>query len=311
VSEARTTGLMVVDKPAGLTSHDVVERVRRALSERVGHAGTLDPQATGVLLLCIGSATRLARFLQGHDKVYEGVVKLGWATDTYDAEGTLLAEPVEVPELDTAQVEEVLATFVGTQEQVPPVYSAKKIRGQPSYRRARRGEEVTLKPVTVQIHAIELRRLTSSEIHIRVHCGSGTYVRTLAFDLGVALGCPAHLAGLRRTRSGDFGLDEAVSWADVEGSTAAALRARVLPAVDMVPDWPIAVLNEEGAEAVSNGTMVETGWIVERRPGIGPVGGREAGAGDGWVRLLDATGRMIAAGEMVPGGLVQPRIVLR
>ena len=115
----RTTGLMVVDKPAGMTSHDVVERLRRSLGERIGHAGTLDPQATGVLLLCIGSATRMARFLQRHDKVYEGIVKLGWATDTYDAAGEPVGEPVAVPELDRARVQQVLKTFVGTLEQIP------------------------------------------------------------------------------------------------------------------------------------------------------------------------------------------------
>lgn len=306
---SRTTGLMVVDKPAGMTSHDVVERVRRSLRERVGHAGTLDPQATGVLLLCIGSATRLARFLQGHDKVYEGVVKLGWATDTYDAAGEPAGEPVAAPELHRARVQQVLKTFVGTLEQTPPVYSAKKVRGQPAYRRARRGEEVILKPVTIKIYALKLLELDGDEVHIRVHCGAGTYVRTLAHDLGNALGCPAHLAALRRTWSGSFGLDEAVGWDEIEQATTDQLRRRVLPAADMVADWATAVVGPEGAAAVANGGIVEAGWIIERRPGV------QQGVGsvteDSWVRLLDPSGRMIAAGEMVPGGLVQPRIVLR
>jgi tRNA pseudouridine55 synthase len=299
---------MVVDKPAGMTSHDVVERVRRSLSERVGHAGTLDPQATGVLLLCIGAATRLARFLQGHDKVYEGVVKLGWATDTYDAEGEPTGEPVVAPQLDRARVEQVLTRFVGALEQIPPVYSAKKVRGQPSYRRARRGEQVRLEPVNIEIFELDLLELAGDEVHIRVHCGAGTYVRTLAHDLGNALGCPAHLAALRRTESGSFGLDGAVAWDEVEKKSADELRRRVLPAADMVPGWAAAVLGPQGAEAVANGGIVEAGWIIERRPGVQGVAGA---ADDGWVRLLDPAGRMIAAGEMVPGGLVQPRIVLR
>jgi tRNA pseudouridine55 synthase len=302
---------MVVDKPAGMTSHDVVERVRRALRERVGHAGTLDPQATGVLLLCIGAATRLARFLQGHDKVYEGTVRLGWATDTYDAQGEALAEPVPVPDLDRATVEAALRSFVGEQEQTPPVYSAKKVRGQPSYRRARRGEDVRPKPVTVNIYALELLSLDAEELHIRVHCGAGTYVRTLAHDLGVALGCPAHLAALRRTRSGSFDLEGAVTWTEINECSEQELRRRVLPPADMVADWPTAVINAEGAAAVSNGGIVEAAWIVERRPGEQRPTGVAASAPDGWVRLLDGDGLMLAAGEMVPGGLVQPRIVLR
>lgn len=310
MSGSRTTGLMVVDKPAGMTSHDVVERVRAILGERVGHAGTLDPQATGVLLLCVGSATRLARFLQGHDKVYEGVVRFGQATDTYDAQGEPVGDPVPVPELERDRVQEALQGFTGEIEQVPPVYSAKKVRGQPSYRRARRGESVQPKPVEVRIYAIELLDLGAEEVRLRVHCGAGTYVRTLAHDLGAALGCPAHLAALRRTHSGTFDLADAIGWSDIGQSSADELRRRVLPAAEMLPDWPAAVVGPEGAAAVANGGMVEAGWIVDRRPGLQRAGTAPA-APEGWVRLLDENGRMLAAGEMVPGGLVQPRIVLR
>lgn len=311
MSKPRTSGLMVVDKPGGMTSHDVVERVRRVLRERVGHAGTLDPQATGVLLLCIGSATRLARFLQGHDKVYEGVVRLGWATDTYDAQGAPQGEPMQPPALQREQVQQALDSFVGEQVQTPPVYSAKKVRGQPSYRRARRGEDVRPEPVTVTVYALELLRLDGDDIHIRVHCGAGTYVRTLAHDLGAALGCPAHLAALRRTASGSFRIDGAVAWDQIEQGDAEALRARVRPPADMLADWPTAVINDDGVEAVANGGVVEASWITERRPGVQRLAGTEAAQPDGWVRLLDHGGRMVAAGEMIPGGLVQPRIVLR
>lgn len=307
----RPAGLLVIDKPAGLTSHDVVERIRRILGCRVGHAGTLDPQATGVLLVCLGAATRLARFLQGHDKAYEGTVRLGWATDTYDAEGEALADPVTPPPLHREQVQDALDSFVGAIEQTPPAYSAKKVRGQPSYRRARRGEDVRPKPVIVEIHSAELLDLTTDTIQVRIHCGAGTYVRTLAYDLGEALGCPAHLAGLRRTRSGSFSLPHAVSWEEIEETTPQALEERILPAADMVPDWPIATVGEEGADATANGRILEAGWIVERRPGISvdtPGGAHDS---DGWVRVVDRSGVMIAAGEMVPGGLIQPRIVLR
>jgi tRNA pseudouridine55 synthase len=307
----RPAGLLVIDKPSGLTSHDVVERIRRILRCRVGHAGTLDPQATGVLLVCLGAATRLARFLQGHDKAYEGTVRLGWATDTYDAEGEALADPVTPPRLRREQVQEVLDSFVGAIEQTPPAYSAKKVRGQPAYRRARRGEDVRPKPVTVEIHSAELLDLTADTIQVRIHCGAGTYVRTLARELGEALGCPAHLAGLRRTRSGSFSLRHAVSWKAIEETTPQALEERILPATDMVPDWPIAMVGEEGADATATGRILEASWIVERRPGISvdtPGGAKDS---DGWVRVVDRSGAMIAAGEMVPGGLIQPRIVLR
>lgn len=307
----RPSGLLVIDKPSGLTSHDVVERVRRILGCKTGHAGTLDPQATGVLLVCLGASTRLARFLQGHDKVYEGLVKLGWATDTYDGEGEALADPVTPPPLHRARVQGVLDSFIGRLEQTPPAYSAKKVRGQPAYRRARRGEDVQPKPVTVEIYSAELLELTVDTIQIRIHCGAGTYVRTLARDLGEALGCPAHLAGLRRIRSGSFSLRDAVSWEEIEETTPAALEERILPVADMVPDWPVAVVGEDGADATVNGRILEASWIVERRPGISsgaPGGGQDS---DGWVRVVDRDGAMIAAGEMVPGGLIQPRIVLR
>lgn len=311
MSGGRTAGLLVVDKPTGLTSHDVVERVRRILHERVGHAGTLDPQATGVLLLCIGPATRLARFLQGHHKVYEGVVRLGWATDTYDAQGERVGEAVTVPALESAAVSRALAGFAGEQQQLPPVYSAKKVRGQPAYRRARRGEPVQPRPVTVTVYALELLALAGDEIHIRVRCSAGTYVRSLAHDLGGALACPAHLAALRRTGSGVFELRQALAWSEIEHGTPESLRERILPPAEMLPDWPAAVVDGSGSAAVSDGGMVEAGWIVERRPGAPQPAPHTGGPPDGWVRLMDREGGMIAVGEMVPGGLVQPRVVLR
>ena len=304
-------GLLVIDKPAGLTSHDVVDRLRQILGSKAGHAGTLDPQATGVLLVCLGSATRLARFLQRHDKVYEGAIKLGWATDTYDAEGEPLADPVTPPPLSCEEVQAALDLFVGTFEQTPPAYSAKKVRGQPAYRRARRGEDVQPEPVTVVIRSAELLDLTEDTIQIRIHCGAGTYVRTLARDLGEALGCPAHLAGLRRTRSGSFCLRKAVGWAEIAETTRGALKKRILPAVDMVPDWPAAVVGDEGAEAILNGHILEAAWIVERRPGVSNDASSGLHGSDGWVRVLNANGAMIAAGEMVLGGLIQPRIVFQ
>ena len=302
-ADVHATGLLIIDKAAGMTSHDVIDRVRTKTGLRAGHSGTLDPQATGVLLVCVGSSTRLARFLQAHDKVYEGVVRLGWATDTYDADGEPVAPPVEPPPLDHPAVEAALQQFVGTFEQTPPAYSAKKVRGQPAYKRARRGEAVSPDPVDVTVHSATLLDLRGVEINIKIHCGAGTYVRTLAHDLGVALGCPAHLASLRRTRSGPFALDQAIDWQTVTAMSGEELRAEIMPAADALPEWPAALINAAGIDALRNGRLLETGWIVERREGGG-------GAPEGWVRVLDERGEMRAAGEMVPGGLIQPRIVL-
>lgn len=308
MSEQKPSGLLVVDKPAGQTSHDVVKMVRRRLRARAGHAGTLDPQATGVLLVCIGSATRLARFLQGHDKVYQGVIRLGWATSTYDAEGEPLGPPVEPPDLDSDEVDQELRRFVGRQLQRPPAYSAKKVRGEPAYRRARRGELVEPEPVEIEIHAVDLLEMRRAEIHVRVHCGAGTYVRTLAHDLGEALGCPAHLAALRRLRSGPFVVDPAVGWDRLSSMSVAEAEDWLVPPCDMLPEWPAAVVDTDGSTAVANGRVVEPRWIIERQ--AGSTGQKWATLGDGWVRVLERTGEMLAAAELLPGGLLQPRVVL-
>lgn len=309
MSDRGPAGLLVVDKPGGKTSHDVVEEVRRRLRARAGHAGTLDPQATGVLLVCTGAATRLAQFLQDHDKVYQGVVRLGWATDTYDAQGEPLAEPVEPPQLEQREVARQLEQFVGEIEQVPPAYSAKKVRGEPAYRRVRRGERVQPEPVRVTIHEIELLGVEGGEIRLRLRCGAGTYVRTLARDLGEALGCPSHLAGLRRLRSGPFGVDAAITWDELVSSEAEALEARLVPPAEMLPEWPAAVVDAHGSKLVAHGGVVEPASIVERR--AGSSGELPSYAPDNrWARVLDGAGRMLAAAELLPGGVLQPRVVL-
>jgi len=310
VNGVKLAGLLVVDKPAGLTSHDVVKRVRARLQARAGHAGTLDPQATGVLLVCIGAATRLSKFLQAHDKVYEGVVRLGWATDTYDAEGEATTEIQQPPELTEGLVEAALQDFVGEFEQVPPVYSAKKIRGEPSYRRARRGEEVTPMAVPVTVHSIRLLALEGDRIYVRVHCGAGTYVRTLAHDLGQGLGCPAHLAALRRLSSGPFGLEEALHWEDLDQDSGVEVAAHILPPAEMLPEWPAVVVNEVGAARVAHGGALEPNCIINRREGSAGRSALELKDGSGWIRVLEADGHMLAAAELNPGGVLQPRVVL-
>jgi tRNA pseudouridine55 synthase len=302
---SRPAGMLVVDKPSGVTSHDVVQKVRRAMGCRAGHTGTLDPRATGVLMVCLGKATRLARFLQKQDKVYECAIRLGWATDTYDADGEPVAEPVDVGALDIARVREVLAEFVGVIAQVPPAYSAKKIRGQPGYKRARRGEVVVHAPVDVTIYEVDEITVDGPVIRCRVHCGSGTYVRTLAHDVGARLGYPAHLDELRRIRVGGFDLAPAVNWEDLESLDADALWERTLDPAAMFPEWATVVLNDAGLAVVANGGVIEPNGISERRRGSGV----DPAHGD-WVRVLRPDGTLLAAAELLPGGMFQPRVVI-
>lgn len=207
-------GILNIDKPAGMTSHDVVAAVRRASGEsRVGHAGTLDPMATGVLLVCLGQATRVVEYLTDHDKKYRARVRLGIETDTYDATGQVVFErPVDVT-LD--QVTGALERFVGKLQQQPPAYSAIKKDGVPLYKLARQGVEVETEPRSVEIYSIDLAAFTPPEIEINIHCSKGTYIRSLAHDLGEKLGTGANLSGLIRTASGQFTIEEAVSFPQI------------------------------------------------------------------------------------------------
>jgi len=192
-------GVLIIDKPSGLTSHDVVNRVRRILQERsVGHLGTLDPMATGVLPLVIGNMTRLAQFYTSSDKTYEGVIRFGFATDTYDAEGEPTSPPQAVT-LSLEQVRELAGRFQGVIEQVPPPFSAKKVQGVPAYKLARKHQDVPLKPVQVEVKEFEISRVENDRAFFRARVASGTYIRTVAHDMGKLLGCGAHLESLRRT----------------------------------------------------------------------------------------------------------------
>ena len=208
-------GILNIDKPAGITSHDVIGRVRRAARmRRVGHAGTLDPLATGVLLVCLGRATRLVEYLTGQPKTYEAVIRMGQTTDTYDAEGTITAErPITFTEADLAQA---LTQFRGDIEQVPPMYSAIKRDGQPLYKLARQGKEVERPSRPVTIYNLDILNWQPPLLSLRITCSKGTYIRSLAHDLGEALGCGGHIVALRRTAVGDFTLDTAVPLNDLK-----------------------------------------------------------------------------------------------
>ncbi len=221
-------GILNIDKPGGWTSHDVVGKVRRLLGQKsVGHAGTLDPLATGVLLVCVGNATRVSEYLMAGRKVYRAVAQLGIETDTYDAEGAIVARQ-NVPELTHEDLVAALARFAGKIEQIPPAYSAIKQDGVPAYRKARRGETVTIQPRQVTIHGIELLGWATPYVTFKVTCDPGTYIRSLAHDLGAALGCGAALTELRRLQSGQFRVEDALDLATLE---AAAKQGNLAPCI--------------------------------------------------------------------------------
>jgi tRNA pseudouridine55 synthase len=313
-------GLLVIDKPQGPTSHDVVARMRRVLRERaIGHTGTLDPLATGVLPLVLGRATRLAKFMSAGDKTYEAVVRLGTATDTGDAQGTPVGALSAGPWPGREAIDAALEAFRGTFLQQPPAFSAKLIDGTRSYALARqaRGSDhgrtgvgpgsdpvaisATLPaPVGVTVHRLELVRVEADRVALSLDCSAGFYVRSLAHDLGVRLGVGGHLAALRRTRSGDFGLDSAIALDAAERDPRGA-ASRVIAPAQMLPGVPGVVLTLEGARRARHG--------------------RDLGPGD-WerwekipdrfvVRLLDSNGQLVGIGEpAVTPGLLHPSVVL-
>lgn len=228
-------GVLLVDKPSGMTSHDVVYRLRRKLSmQRIGHAGTLDPMATGLLIMLIGKATRISQYLISLDKVYEGEITLGVVTNSQDAEGEVM-ETRPVPALTEAEVRASMATFLGDQYQTPPMFSAVKIGGVPLYKKARQGEEVEREPRFIRVSAFELKSFALPKLTFELHCTKGTYVRTVAHDLGQKLGCGAHLSALRRTASGKFAITQCTTLADIEALPLPEIEKRLLPIYAAAP----------------------------------------------------------------------------
>lgn len=228
-------GVLLVDKPTGMTSHDVVYRLRRKFQiQRIGHAGTLDPLATGLLVMLIGKATKISQYLISQDKVYEGEVTLGTTTNTQDAEGEVM-ESRPVPPLTEAQVLEAMKGFLGDQYQTPPMFSAVKIGGVPLYKSARKGEEVEREPRFIRVAAFDLLGFASPKIQFRLACTKGTYVRVIASDLGEKLGCGAHLSALRRTGSGSFTIAQCATLADIEAMAMPDLEKRLIPIHEAAP----------------------------------------------------------------------------
>jgi tRNA pseudouridine55 synthase len=250
------SGVLVVDKPTGLTSHDVVQIVRQGTNiRRAGHTGTLDPRASGVLVVLLGPAVRLSEYVSASDKRYQAIVKLGAATDTYDADGTIVStSPVDVSE---EQFQNLLTNYVGEITQVPPPYSALKIKGKKAYELARKGEEVELAPRKINVYSLELLEWAPPEAVIDVYCSSGTYVRSLAHDIGEALGCGAHLVGLRRTKNGRFTLRDAIPLRKLrESFDNGSWYQYLIPAAEALADWPSVELDSDQMEAIRHGNRI-------------------------------------------------------
>ena len=315
-------GLLIIDKPVGPTSHDVVARVRRVLREaRVGHTGTLDPGASGVLPLVIGRATRLAQFLSAAQKHYEAVVRLGIETDSYDRAGVAVGSAHRGPAPTPEAIDRALDAFRGTFLQEPPAFSAKKVDGRRSYRvaraRARRRDVPDLPalpvllrlpaPVSVTAHAIDIVSIAGDQVVMTVECSAGFYVRSLAHDLGKQLGTGAHLLALKRTKSGEFTLEDAITLEGVENDPREA-AARVIPLERMLPNLPAVVLSPDGVRRAVHGR--DLGQADADREFSDVLAAQNSSASF-YVRLLDVEGRLVGvATRSGTPGLLHPSVVL-
>jgi tRNA pseudouridine55 synthase len=279
------SGILVVDKPIGMTSHDVVQAIRTGTNiRRAGHTGTLDPRASGVLVVLVGPAVRLSEFISAADKRYQAILRLGGTTDTYDADGRFTQQanaPVDVTE---ARFEEVLKQFIGEIEQTPPPFSAVKVHGRRAYDMAREGEEVDLAPRKINVYHLEVLEWAPPEVVIDVHCSSGTYVRSLANDMGKELGCGAYLVGLRRTKSGRFSLRDATPLRKLQDAFRAGNWYQYLiPAAEALTEWPAVELTPDEVDEVKHGHRVNAA------PGTNP----------GLVRGISMAGELIAVMDLM------------
>jgi tRNA pseudouridine55 synthase len=290
-------GVIVVDKPEGWTSHDVVAKLRRiANTRKIGHLGTLDPIATGVLPLVVGKATRLAQFYTRNDKVYDTIIRFGYSTTTYDRSGTRTSEQVEVT-VDREQLEDLLPRFLGEIEQIPPAVSAKKVDGVRAYKLVRKQPDVQLEPVTVQVFSIKLLDTTGPDARIVVHCSAGTYVRSIAHDLGKLLGCGAHMHELRRTASGDFGEEHAKTLDELQTLSAESrLLEALIPAAELLPDFPTVYVDSPLAAQIRQGRNF-------------PVSPFRVRQGSRYVKAVAGESDLVAIGEAKLPNLYHPVVV--
>ena len=288
-------GVLIVDKPSGLTSHDVVNRVRRILKQKaVGHLGTLDPLATGVLPLVLGNMTRLAQFYLASEKSYEGVIRFGFATDTYDAEGEPVGEPQQ-PLLTLEQVRDLAGNFLGKIEQAPPPYSAKKIQGVRAYKLARKQKEVLLRPVQVEIKQFEILGLEGTGAHFVARVASGTYMRSVAHEMGTRAGCGAHLESLRRTAVAEFELEDAHTLEELAQATQSGeMENMLVHPRKLLPSLPSVTATDEIASKIRHGRPVNLPELSRARE----------------VKVFYGQRDLIAISTRVAGTLFHPRIVL-
>jgi tRNA pseudouridine55 synthase len=288
-------GVLIIDKPAGMTSHDVVNRVRRILQERsVGHLGTLDPLATGVLPLVTGNLTRLAQFYGASEKTYEGVIRFGFATDTYDADGIPQGE-VQPVQVLLEEIQRHAKPFNGIIEQLPPPFSAKKVKGVPAYRLARKHQEVALKPVQVEIKELEITAAGGDTASFRACVASGTYMRSVAHDLGQRMGCGAHLQSLRRTSLGEFKLDNAHTLEKLDAACRAGNHEQVFihPRL-LLPNFPCVTASEEAVVLIRHGRAVNLLELSQAR----------------YIKVFAGQRELIAIAARIAGTLFHPKIVL-
>ena len=287
-------GLLIFDKPAGMTSHDVVAIVRRATGERsIGHLGTLDPMATGVLPLLLGKYTRLAQFFGQAEKSYTGEIRFGFATGTFDAEGEPVAEPVALTK-SLAELRELALRFHGEMDQMPPVFSAKKINGVPAHKLARAGKDVPVKAARIAIQNFELLGLDGETATFAMRVSAGGYVRSVAHELGALAGCGAHLSSLRRTQAGMFTLAQAITLDELKAMTPAEVESRLPHPRSLLPEMPSVTVDEQTAGRIRNGMQVNVPEFSQA-----PL-----------VKIFIAPKELLAIGKRIAGTLSQPTVVL-
>lgn len=291
-------GVLIIDKPSGLTSHDVVNRLRRILQQpSVGHLGTLDPLATGLLPLVTGSLTRLAQFYTSSEKTYEGTIRFGFATDTYDSDGNP-SGPTQTVNVLLEDIQKLAGGFVGLSDQMPPPFSAKKINGVPAYKLARKHKEVPLKAVQVEIREFEILGVEGSQACFRARVASGTYMRSVAHDMGQRIGCGAHLASLRRTALGEFSLSDAHTLEELgaaaQGGLTDEIEAMFIHPRRLLPHFPCVTASDEVAAQIRNGRAVNL-------PELSPAR---------LVKVFAGQRELIAIAARIAGTLFHPRIVL-
>lgn len=309
-------GALVVNKPGGRTSHDVVDAVRRLLGFRqIGHLGTLDPLATGVLVLLLGRATRFAQFYAGRRKRYQSTFRFGFATDTYDSDGTAQG-PDTAPALDRQQIEQLAQRFVGRFPQMPPAFSAKKIHGRPAHELARKQKPVELKPVEVEVFDFRLLEIEGSRARFAIECGPGTYVRSLAYDMGAQLGCGAHVAEITRTAVGEFTLDQAIGLDDFGHAVQAGKAAEwIVPLACLLSELPRASVLPVVERRVRNGSAFQVS-LAQIQPGRAetPQGAPAQLDSSDWkpgrLRVFNQQDQLIAIAEAIVPRTYQPVLVL-